>query len=126
GAERRVRVLATLAAHGPAVERLCDSCVAHLPSISGATLAVMTALPARGTRFASDATSARVEDLQFALGEGPCIDAFSSGRPVLVADLAAREYALRWPVFAPGAVAAGARAVFAIPLRIGAIRIGVL
>ncbi len=126
GAERRVRVLAMLAAHGPAVDRLCDSCVAHLPSISGAGLAVMTALPARGTRYVSDDTSRRVEDLQFALGEGPCVDAFTSGRPVLVPDLADREHALRWPVFAPGAVAAGARAVFAFPLRIGAIRIGVL
>jgi GAF domain-containing protein len=115
-----------LAAHGPAVERLCDACVAHLPSISGAALAVMTTLPARGTRYVSDNTSRRVEDLQFTLGEGPCVDAFASGRPVLVPDLADREQALRWPVFAPSAVAAGARAVFAFPLRIGAIRIGVL
>jgi hypothetical protein len=32
----------------------------------------------------------------------------------------------RWPVFAPGAVAAGVLAVFAFPLLLVAIRIGVL
>jgi GAF domain-containing protein len=126
GAERRVRVLALLAAHGPDVERLCDVCVAEMGDINGVGLAVMTAMPARGTRYVSDKTSARVEELQFSLGEGPCVDAFAHGRPVLVADLAEREYALRWPAFAASAVASGARAMFAFPLRIGGIRIGVL
>jgi hypothetical protein len=115
-----------LAAHGPDVSQLCAAVLAQLDDISGAVLAVMTALPARGTRYISDATSARVDELQFALGEGPCRDAFEHGRPVLVPDLAAREYALRWPAFTGAAVAAGARALFAFPLRIGAIRIGVL
>jgi hypothetical protein len=32
----------------------------------------------------------------------------------------------RWPAFAEGALAAGLRAVFAFPLRVGAIRVGVL
>ena len=54
------------------------------------------------------------------------MDAFAQGRPVLVSDLAARSAELRWPAFAPAAVAAGALAVFAFPLQIGAIRVGVL
>lgn len=115
-----------LAAHGPSVERLCEVCVAEVDNISGAGLAVMTALPARGTRYVSDKTSARVEELQFSLGEGPCFDAYSQGRPMLVPDLAAKEHALVWPAFAGSAVASGARALFAFPLRVGAIRIGVL
>jgi hypothetical protein len=115
-----------LAAHGPSVERLCEVCVAEVDNISGAGLAVMTALPARGTRYVSDKTSARVEELQFSLGEGPCVDAFAQGRPMLVADLAAREYTQRWPAFAGSAVASGARALFSFPLRVGVIRVGVL
>jgi hypothetical protein len=126
GAERRVRVLALLAAHGQSVEQLCAACIAELPGICGAGLAVMTALPARGTRYVSDKTSTRVEELQFILGEGPSVEAFAAGRPVLVADLAAGEHALRWPAFTPDAVSAGVRALFAFPLQIGAVRIGVL
>src|SRR4029077_15892944 len=44
--------------------------------------------------------------------------------PVLVADL--ESAAARWPGFVPEAVAAGARAMFALPLQAGAIRVGVL
>ena len=49
----------------------------------------------------------------------------SSPRPVLQPDLAATA-PLRWPAFAGGALGAGVRAVFAFPLRVGAIRVGVL
>jgi hypothetical protein len=126
GADRRARVLALLGAYGPGVESLCAACVAHLPGISGAGLAIMTNLPASDTRYVSDETSTRIEDLQFTLGEGPCVDAFNAGRPVIVPDLAGRECLLRWPAFTVAAVAAGARALFAFPLQMGAIRIGVL
>jgi hypothetical protein len=126
GAERRVRVFALLADNGPDVSRLCHSCLIQLPGVSGAGLAVCSTLAGRGVRYVSDETSANVEELQFVLGEGPGVDAFENGRPALAADLADREYALRWPAFAPGAVLTGARALFAFPLRIGTIRVGVL
>lgn len=58
------------------------------------------------------------------VGEGPCLDAFSSGGPVLIRDLS--EAHERWPAFAEGAAARGARAVFSFPLQIGAIRLGSL
>jgi len=63
-ADRRARVLALLSARGPGVDRLCAACVAHLPGISGAGIAVMTTLPASGTRYVSDEASARIEELQ--------------------------------------------------------------
>jgi hypothetical protein len=53
------------------------------------------------------------------------VDASQTGRPVLQPDLA-RTAPLRWPAFAGGALQAGVRAVFAFPLRVGAIRVGVL
>jgi len=69
-------------------------------------------------------TSAALEDAQFTLGQGPCAEAVVDGAPVLVADLA--DAAARWPAFAPAAAALGVVAVFAFPLRIGAISVGVL
>ena len=65
-----------------------------------------------------------LEELQFTTGEGPGAGEFGLGSPVLVADLGSA--AARWPGFAPEAVAAGARAMFAVPLQAGAIRVGVL
>src|SRR5579883_2280842 len=70
-----------------------------------------------------EAVSTELEDLQFTLGQGPGLDA-AAGSPVLIADLAAET--ARWPVFAPAAAALGVRAVFALPLRIGAISVGAL
>ncbi|KGN32953.1 transcription antitermination regulator [Knoellia sinensis KCTC 19936] len=78
-----------------------------------------------GTIAASNATSRALEELQFALGEGPCIDAYTSRRPVLVADLQAHGSA-RWPGYAPAAHDHGVRAVFAFPLQVGAARAGAL
>ena len=45
---------------------------------------------------------------------------------MLATDLAAAEYGWRWPTFAQAALAAGPVAIFVFPLRIGAIRAGVL
>jgi GAF domain-containing protein len=67
-----------------------------------------------------------VEGLEFTLGEGPSRDAVIAGAPVLVADLDAPEYAVRWPGFAFGVSGFPVRAVFAFPLLIGAIGVGVL
>ena len=79
----------------------------------------------RGVGAASDPGSERLEELQFTLGEGPCVDAYAARRPVMVPDLADGAMT-RWPVYAPAVHAEGVRAVFAFPLQIGAARLGVL
>lgn len=69
--------------------------------------------------------SDQLETLQFALGEGPCVQAVSTGSPVLVSDL--REVRrTRWPMFAEAASRTPARALYSLPLQIGAISVGVL
>jgi hypothetical protein len=78
-----------------------------------------------GSLCSTDAISARIEELQFTLGEGPCIDAFELDRPVVEPDLASPT-SVRWVAFAPGAVEAGARAVFGFPVRTGTARLGAL
>ncbi|MCW2143423.1 ANTAR domain-containing protein [Actinoplanes cyaneus] len=114
-----------MAAHGPDVDDLCQACVAHFPGLHGVGVAVMTGT-AQQVRYASDPVSARVEQLQLLLGEGPCRDAFDAGSPVLADDLQATAWRHRWPAFAGAALQAGARAVFALPLRAGGLGVGVL
>jgi hypothetical protein len=74
----------------------------------------------------TDEAAGMLAELQLTLGEGPCADARTSGGPVLVSDLGSPDAAHRWPVFAPAACRAGVEAIFAFPLRIGAIRTGVI
>jgi GAF domain-containing protein len=70
-------------------------------------------------------TSAAIEELQYTLGEGPCVDACDQDRPVLEPDLA-EPRTPRWLAFSRPAVDAGVRAVFGFPLQIGAVRLGAL
>ena len=69
-------------------------------------------------------TAAALEEAGFTLGEGPGRDCVSAGAPVLVADLS--DAVARWPAFAPAALDLGVRAMFALPLRVGAISVGTL
>ena len=94
-------------------------------SASGVGLSVMATDGTYSMATASDPATERIEELQFTYGEGPCVDAFASSRPVLVPDLAA-DAMCRWPIYAPAIHDAGVRAVFAFPLQIGAVRLGAL
>ncbi len=73
------------------------------------------------------ASSERARDLelfQLEVSEGPCIDCFRSGKPVVVSDLS--EAAHRWPEFAPRAAEGGVRSVHAMPMRLRDKVIGTL
>ncbi|MGW3425115.1 GAF and ANTAR domain-containing protein [Streptomyces phaeochromogenes] len=69
--------------------------------------------------------SARFEELQFTLGEGPGPDAVRTGSPVMEPDLD-RVRPERWPALLPAALEMGVHGVCCFPLGIGAIRVGVL
>lgn len=75
---------------------------------------------------ATDPRSEELEELQYTLGEGPCVDAIGGEGPVLVADLTSAESGRRWPIFAPAAAERGIRRMSALPVGAGAIRPGVL
>lgn len=109
---------------GDLPQRLVTACAGALP-VSGVGIVLMTDDGPAGTVAVTDSASATLEDLQFTLGEGPCVEASRTGRPVLQPDLATTGPA-RWPGFSAGALDVGVRAVFAFPLRMGAIRLGVL
>ncbi len=128
---RRARVWGLLAGRagvrGGAVSA-ADACEVAA-AVSGADGAWLTAMSDPARRVLVHATGPRpaeLEELQFTVGEGPCVDAFTAGMPVLVPDLGADGWRARWPGFTVAAGQAGASAVFAFPLAQGEIRIGVL
>jgi len=75
---------------------------------------------------ATDEVSGLLAELELTLGEGPGRDAAAASGPVLASDLGDEGAARRWPVFAAAACEAGAAAVFAFPLQVGAIQAGVM
>ncbi|HEY6478993.1 MAG TPA: ANTAR domain-containing protein [Streptosporangiaceae bacterium] len=126
--ERQARVWAWVAAardgDGAVSVAAVGRAAALWLGVDGASVTAVTDLIAREPLFASDALSARLEELQFTTGEGPAAGDFRLGSPVLIPDLEAMG--ARWPGFVSAAIAAGAGAMFALPLQAGAIRVGVL
>ena len=122
------KLIAAQPSHSPSttdfLQRVCRTAARTL-SVSGTGISVLTADGVRGVCAASDPHSERLEELQFVYGEGPCIDAFESRRPVLVPDLG-DDATARWPMYAPAVHECGIRAVFAFPLQVGAARLGAL
>lgn len=105
------------------LQRLCRVAARDLDA-SGVGVSVMSEGGDQLSTAASGPEHELVEELQFVTGEGPCIDAFTSRRPVLAPDLAAA--ARRWPGYAPAAQGHGVRAVFAFPMQVGAARLGAI
>ncbi|GAA2756840.1 GAF and ANTAR domain-containing protein [Actinopolymorpha rutila] len=107
--------------------RICDAVVETLP-VDGVGVSLMNLDIAGGRTLlgASNEVGAGIEELQYRLGEGPCVSAFVDNQPVLVPDLQTAEATVRWPMFTREIAAMGVRAIFALPLRIGMHSMGVL
>ncbi|WP_183099523.1 GAF domain-containing protein [Nocardioides pelophilus] len=103
---------------------LCADCSAFM-DLSGSGMALINESGHQGVIGASGPLAAQLEDLQFELGEGPSLDASRSNSPVVHPDLSAAAV-LPWLGFGPAAVAAGVRAVFALPLQVGTTPLGAL
>jgi hypothetical protein len=105
-------------------ERLCRDC-AHDLDLTGTALSLADDEGLQAVLGASGAVAEDLEKLQFELGEGPTVTASRDNEPSLhpFLDHTAVE---TWPGFAPAALEAGIRAVFALPLRTGAVRLGAL
>src|SRR5579871_3412327 len=80
---------------------------------------VLLADPRGELRVVAASTEAvRVLELfQLQNDQGPCLECFRTGKPVVAADLAARQ---AWPQFAAASRAAGFAAVHALPMRLRA------
>lgn len=88
---------------------------------------LMLAAPMGGDLRVMASSSATMRDLELyelQASEGPCLDCYHSGEPVVNEDLeSSRE---RWPEFAPAALTAGFRTVSALPMRLRGKTIGAL
>lgn len=106
------------------MQRLCRAAVRELDA-SGVGVSIVSPQGNTTMLAASGPDSETVEQLQFTLGEGPCVDALALGRPVLTPDLA-HAARTRWPGYAPAVQEHGVRAVFSFPLQLGAARLGAM
>ncbi len=125
--DRLHRILAELSAGGAdawSSAGLCGVCPG-IAGVSGAGVMLMSGDVPSGSLCTTNEVSHLIEELQYTLGEGPCVDAYQTGRVVAEPDLAAAVTG-RWFAFTPPALAAGVRAVFGFPLRVGAVRLGAL
>jgi hypothetical protein len=127
--DRRLRLWNLVVAQaGDAPASLPDVCAVAVAvgGVDAAAITVMLAATPRETLYTSSRLAADLEDITLTLGEGPGMDAWAGGRPALAADLAGADCLIRWPAFSPAAMRAGVRAVFALPLHVGGIHLGVL
>jgi hypothetical protein len=103
---------------------LC-SIAAEVTGLDGAGITLLSTGPHYTAYCASDEVVRQLLDTEVQLGVGPGIDACRTNVARDEQDLLSRESA-DWSVYAPAAVALGARAVFAFPVGIGAVRLGAL
>jgi len=112
---------------GELAEDLCRAALAMAEPIGLTSACVSRAIDHRPREvfWASDARARQLDDLQLVLGEGPGVTALVDGGPVIVPDI--RDYWSRgWVTFERAATELGVRSIWALPLQIGEIRLGVL
>ncbi len=100
---------------------LCRPFLRTLP-ITGAAISTLGSPFGTETICASDEVAARIDELQFDLGEGPCWQALSSHRPVLSPDI--RNPSAAWPMFVQAIATSKVGGLFAFPMFIGSLNIG--
>jgi hypothetical protein len=128
---RRETLWGLVAAYAAGQDRrvsVADVCAVAVSCVQGAG-AWVTAASGQGPDFVifvSDPISEQLAELQITLGEGPSHDVLTPAAPVLGEDIEDEEAERRWPAFTAEAGRLGARAVFAFPLAVGAIRTGAM
>ena len=120
----RIRAMLDERTGGSFSGHLC-AVATELIGVCGSGVMLMSGQVPQGSLCSTDEVSGLIEELQFTLGEGPCIDAFRLDRVVAEPDLADPETP-RWLAFTPRVLEAGARAVFGFPLRDDTTLIGAL
>ncbi len=102
---------------------LADHCVEVLAvDVAG----IMLAAPDGDLRVMASSSAAmrELELFELQAQDGPCLDCYRTGEPIVNQDLAAGGG--RWPRFAPEALAAGFHSAHALPLRLRGTIIGAL
>ena len=107
-----------------AADRLCEACVVLL-DIDAAAISLVFDGANSGTLGSSGARARMYDELQFTLGEGPCLDSVLRRIPILIVDLGDPEEA-RWPAYRPAMLAHQIRGVYAMPVVVAGEFVGAL
>lgn len=105
-------------------EAVCTVCVGVIAEVDAAAITVRTESRVQEMVASSAPWAAQLEQLQYTVGEGPGVEAFTIGGPVLVGHL--DPEGRRWPAFTDAALELDVGAAFAFPLQTGAVRLGTL
>ncbi|GAA2615051.1 GAF and ANTAR domain-containing protein [Actinomadura fulvescens] len=128
GDEKRVwALIAASARQRSAVISAQEACVACARALASGGVGVSLVSGGRlEPVHVAGALGRELLEAELTSGDGPCVEAVVTGRPVLVADLADAPSGRRWPIFTATSQTAAVRAVFAFPLVSGVARLGVL
>ncbi|MGD1237507.1 GAF and ANTAR domain-containing protein [Mycobacterium seoulense] len=107
-----------------AADSLCHACVVFL-EVDAAAISIVFDGASSGTLGSSSPAARTYDELQFTLGEGPCLDSVARRIPILVVDLADPGEA-RWTAYGPAMLAHGIRSVYAIPVVVAGEFVGAL
>lgn len=112
--------------HNRDVQEICES-ARELLNVEGVAIALLARNDSiRELICATDSVSQELDELQFTLGEGPCIDAFSTVLPEIHPDLTAPGTRERWPAFTSDAIEIGVLGLFVFPVPAVGTPFGVL
>ncbi|WP_344059853.1 GAF and ANTAR domain-containing protein [Microbacterium pumilum] len=103
-------------------ERFSEPFVEFLP-VTGAAVSTLGETLGSETISATDALAARLDEVQFDLGEGPCWEAMRLAKPVAESAFQSAGPE-RWPAFAAAVRDEPVSSVFAFPLIVGPLRLG--
>jgi len=107
-----------------AADRLCEACV-MLFDVDAAAISLVFDGANTGTLGSSGAPARKYDELQFTLGEGPCLESVARRAPVLVVDLAQPDE-VRWPIYGPAMLDLQIRGVYAMPVVVAGEYVGAL
>ena len=104
-------------------DRLVNACVDVL-GIAAAGIMLADQHSSLRVFASTNEESRMLELLELQNNDGPCLEAFRTGRTIEGVDLS--QFVNRWPSFAPAAMAAGINTAYAVPMRLRDQTIGAL
>jgi hypothetical protein len=107
-----------------AADRLCEACVVLL-EVDAVAISLVFDGANTGTLGSSGVLATEYDELQFTLGEGPCLESVTLRAPVLVSDLSDPKD-LRWPLYGPAMLSMQIRGVHAVPIVVAGEYVGAL
>jgi hypothetical protein len=107
-----------------AADRLCQACVV-LFDVDAAAISIVFDGINKGTLGSSDEPARRYDEVQFIVGEGPCLETVATRAPVSIADLADPSET-RWPAYGRVMLGYEVRGIHAMPVVVAGEYVGAL